>query len=122
MKSYTVTYESRPNFGINKERTVHHMVRAKITKEWRKAFCELAQAAMIPHMEQVEIIIQPYVLNARYRQDVAFGCAPLAKAAIDGLVDAGILIDDHAQIVVKLTFLAPKYGKDGLSLTIVQVK
>jgi hypothetical protein len=72
-------------------------------------------------MERVEIIAQPYVLSAKYRQDVG-ACFPHVKAAIDGLVDAGILIDDHAQIVVKLTFLAPKYGKDGLSLTIVQVK
>ena len=120
--SYTITYEERPNFGINKERTVHHMVRAKITKEWRKAFCDLAQEAMLPHMERVEIAIQPYVLNARYRQDVAFGCAPLAKAAIDGLVDAGVLLDDHAGIVLKLTFLAPLYGKDALELTITEVQ
>jgi hypothetical protein len=119
-KSYTLTYDVRPDFTLNKERGVHHMVRAKVTKEWRQAFCDLAQEAMVPHMEQVEIIAQPYVLSARYRQDVG-ACFPHVKAAIDGLVDAGVLIDDHSQIVVKLTFLAPKYGKDALSLTVKHV-
>ena len=119
--SYTLTYEVRPDFTLNKERGVHHMVRAKVTKEWRSAFCELAQTAMLLHMDKVEIVAQPYVLNARYRQDVG-ACFPNVKAAIDGLVDAGILIDDHAEIVVKLTFLAPIYGKDALSLTITEAK
>jgi len=119
--SYTLTYDVRPDFTLNKERSVHHMVRAKITKEWRSAFCELAQEAMMPHMEQVEITIQPYVLSAKYRQDVG-ACFPQAKAAIDGLVDAGVLIDDNAKVVVKLTFLAPVFGRDGLEMTIVEVE
>jgi crossover junction endodeoxyribonuclease RusA len=117
--SYTLTYEERPDFTLNKERTVHHMVRAKVVKEWRAAFCELAKDAMMPAMERIEVIVQPYVLNARFRQDVG-ACFPQVKAAVDGLVDAGVLIDDNANIVVKLTFLAPQYGKDALELTITE--
>jgi len=120
-KSYTLTYEVRPDFTLNKERTVHHMKRAKVVKEWRAAFCEIAQEQMVPRLEQIEVIVQPYVLNARYRQDVA-ACFPVVKAAIDGLVDAGVLIDDNANIVKKLTFLAPEFGKDGLELTVVEIK
>lgn len=119
-KSYTLTYEERPDFTLNKERTVHHHARAKVVKEWRQAFCELAQEAMVPMLEQVEIIAQPYVLNARYRQDVG-ACFPVVKAAVDGLVDAGVLIDDNANIVVKLTFLAPELGRDALDLIIKEV-
>ena len=119
--TYTLTYEHRPDFTLNKERTVHHMVRAKVVKEWRNAFCELAQDSMIPRMEQIEVTVQPYVQNARYRQDVG-ACFPQVKAAIDGLVDAGVLIDDHAGIVLKLTFLAPQYGRDALELTICEIK
>jgi hypothetical protein len=118
-RSYTIVFEERPDFGINKERSVHHMVRAKITKHWREAFCALAQDAMIPHMTEVEIIAQPYVINGRYRQDVAFGCAGNVKAAIDGVVDAGVLIDDNANIVTKITFLAPILGRDALALTLI---
>jgi hypothetical protein len=117
--SYVLTYEVRPDFTLNKERSVHHMVRARVTKEWREAFCELAKDAMVPSMEQIEVIAQPYVLTARYRQDVG-ACFPHVKAAIDGLVDAGVLIDDNAKVVLKLTFLAPLYGKDALELTLTE--
>jgi hypothetical protein len=74
---------------------------------------------MVPRLERIEVVAQPYVLNGRYRQDVG-ACFPVVKAAIDGLVDAGVLIDDHAEIVVKLTFLAPIFGKDGLELIITE--
>ena len=118
--SWTLEYEVRPDFTLNKERTVHHMKRAKIVKEWRAAFCELAQDAMMPRLERIEVVAQPYVLNARYRQDVA-ACFPVVKAAIDGLVDAGVLIDDNANVVTKLTFLAPQFGKDALALTVIEL-
>ena len=119
MRTYTLLYEVRPDFTLNKERTVHHHARAKVVKSWRQAFCELAQDAMIPRLEKIEVVAQPYVLNARYRQDVG-ACFPVVKAAIDGLVDAGVLLDDHAGIVIRLTFLAPQFGKDGLELTITE--
>jgi len=97
------------------------MVRARIVKEWRQAFCDLARDAMLPSMEQIEVTVQPYVLNGRYRQDVG-ACFPHVKAAIDGLVDAGVLVDDHANIVVKLTFLAPQMGRDALEIFITEVE
>ena len=120
-REWTLTYDVRPDFTLNKERTKHHMVRAKVVKEWREAFRQLCQDNMVGQMNKVEIIVQPYVLNGRFRQDVA-ACFPVTKAAIDGLVDAGVLIDDHADIVVRLTFLAPKFGKDALSLTVTEVE
>jgi hypothetical protein len=117
-RTYTLTYEQRPDFTLNKERTVHHMKRAKVVKEWRGAFCELAHDSMLPRLEAIEVIAQPYVQSAKYRQDVG-ACFPLVKASIDGLVDAGVLIDDNSKVVVKLTFLAPKYGRDALELKII---
>ena len=120
MRTWTLEYAERPDFTLNKERTVHHMVRAKVVKEWRQAFCELAKDAMMPLLEMVEITVQPHVLNARYRQDVG-ACFPQVKAAVDGLVDAGVLIDDNANIVVKLTFLAPVLGRDALEITVSEV-
>jgi len=119
-KSYTLRYDVRPDFTLNKERTVHHHARAKVVKEWRQAFADAAQAEMIPRLEQITVEAQPYVLNARYRQDVG-ACFPVVKAAIDGLVDAGVLVDDHAGIVVKLTMLAPIFGSDALEITIASV-
>jgi len=118
--SWTLAYEERP-WSLNKERGLHHMQRAKLVKEWRQAFCDAAQDAMLPHMQMVEIVAQPNVLNARYAQDTG-NCFPAVKAAVDGLVDAGVLIDDNAKIVVKLTFLAPIYGRDALEISIFEVK
>jgi len=118
--SWTIRYDERP-WTLNKERTLHHMARAKLVKEWRNAFCEAAQNAMMPHMTKVEIVAQPYVLNGRYAQDTG-NCFPAVKAAVDGLVDAGVLIDDNANIVVKLTFLAPIQGSDGLEISISEVE
>lgn len=118
--TWTLEHPIRPDFTLNKERTVHHMKRAKIVKEWRAAFCELAQEAMMPRLEMIEVVVTPHVINAKYRQDVG-ACFPLVKAAIDGLVDAGVLIDDNAKIVIKLTFLTPQFGKDALELTVIPV-
>jgi hypothetical protein len=120
MSEWTLTYDVRP-WTLNNERKLHHMTRAKIVKEWRQAYCELAQKAMMPAMSAVEVVAQPYVLNARYRQDVG-ACFPAVKAAIDGVVDAGVLIDDNAKIVLKLSFLAPLMGHDALEVTFIEVK
>ena len=120
MRQWTLTYNERPDFTLNKERTVHHMVRAKKVKEWREAFKELAEDAMMPRLEVVEVTAQPFVMTGRYRQDTA-ACFPNVKAAVDGLVDAGVLIDDNAKVVTKLTFLAPLYGRDCLELTVLEI-
>jgi len=116
---WTLAYEERP-WTLNQERTWHHHRRAKIVKEWRQAFCDAAQEAMVPMMEKVEIVAQPYVHDGRYRQDVG-NCFPAVKAAVDGIVDAGVLIDDNSNIVVKLTFLAPIMGRDALEIQISAV-
>lgn len=119
MNQWTLSHEERP-WTLNNERKLHHHARAKIVKVWREAYCVLAQEAMMPAMTAVEVVAQPYVLNARYRQDVG-ACFPAVKAAIDGVVDAGVLIDDNANIVVKLTFLAPLMGRDALEVTFIEV-
>jgi hypothetical protein len=118
--TWTLEYPTRP-WTLNNERTWHHHKRAKIVKEWREAFCDLAKEEMVPRLEAIEVTAQPYVLNGRYRQDVG-GCFPAAKAAIDGLVDAGVLVDDNAKIVLKLTFLAPIFGRDAFAITINEVE
>lgn len=59
------------------------------------------------------------VLGDRKRQDVA-ACFPAVKAAIDGVTDAGVIIDDTPDYLLTLTFHAPRYekGVNGLELTI----
>ncbi len=54
----------------------------------------------------------------RSQQDVG-ACFPAAKAAIDGLVGAGVIPDDTPDHVITLTFRAPVVGQgDGLELVV----
>lgn len=56
--------------------------------------------------------------SRRWRADVA-ACYPSVKAAIDGIVDAGVLDDDDDTHLLSVTFLPVAYGHgDGLRITI----
>lgn len=90
----------------NKERTLHHFTRAKKVKEWRNAACVCARARRIPKLKAVEIRFTPYRTDKRGLADTG-GHFPVAKAVIDGLVDAGILTGDGPHIVRRLIFEAP---------------
>lgn len=90
----------------NKERTLHHFTRAKKVKEWRTASCVAAKARRIPRMKAVEIRFIPHRLDKRGMADTG-GHFPVAKAMIDGLVDAGILTGDGPDTVRRLIFEAP---------------
>ena len=50
-------------------------------------------------------------------QDVA-ACVPAVKAAIDGLVDAKVLIDDAPQHLKAIVFKQPEKGTPALKLEI----
>jgi hypothetical protein len=77
-------------------------------------------AQRIPHLEAVTITVVPYLRDGRGRQDVA-GCFPSAKSGIDGVCDAGVLVDDGPAVVQSITFMAPVIGQgDGLELVITE--
>ena len=90
----------------NKERTMYHFTRATKVKEWRSAACICAKARRIPKLKAVEIRFIPYRTDKRGLADTG-GHFPVAKAIIDGLVDAGILTGDGPHIVRRLIFEAP---------------
>lgn len=66
------------------------------------------------------MVAQPLALSRRWRPDVA-ACYPAVKAAIDGLVDAGVLDDDDDRFLLAVTFLPVSVcGKEGLQLTVLE--
>lgn len=103
--SWTLTYWERPK-TLNGERSEHWRAHRGWTAEWREAFAALAAEAKIPHLERVAVIATPYYRHRGSIPDVG-ACFPSAKAAIDGLVDAGVLDDDDPTHLVRLTFDAP---------------
>jgi len=103
---------------LNKERTLHRMARAAIVKDTREAFGWMAKAQGFPKFEAAHITATPLAKDKRWRQDVG-ACMPSAKAAIDGLVDVGILPDDNPDYVKSLTFLPAEIGDvDGLRIDV----
>lgn len=113
-----VRYDRRP-WTLNAERRMHRMERAALAREWREAFAWLARAERVPSFEQAVVIVQPHVARGPFQDCDA--CHPAAKAAIDGLVDAGVLITDGPRHVVEIRYVAALHdSKDGLSLILCQ--
>ncbi|HVM07168.1 MAG TPA: hypothetical protein VM345_01795 [Acidimicrobiales bacterium] len=127
MLSYTLTYEKRP-WTLNSERQGGYSKtgakggggkfgRAARTREWRGHFRDLAERMGMPAMEAICVTAQPFTRN-RVRPDTA-ACVGAVKAAIDGLVDAGVIVDDGPDVVTEITFLAPQpTGTDALQLIV----
>lgn len=114
--SFAIEYPGRP-WTTNAERSGHRWDRIRKTKEWRTAFALLASDLRPPPLSWAEIIVEPWLATRRGVQDTG-ACHPAAKAAIDGIVDAGILADDTPDIVRSITYRAPRIGRDALVLII----
>lgn len=116
-RTYSVTYAARP-WTVNQERNKHFYQRAALVAEWRKAFSGLARFQKIPPIAAADIVVVHHRLSRASLPDVA-AALPAAKAAIDGLCDAGVFVGDGPDVVRSLTFVAPAVsGKDALELVI----
>jgi len=106
-------------FTLNTERGWHHHKRAKFVKQWRTASLEEAKRIKVPKMKALEITFIPCRTNRRNMADTG-GHFPVAKACIDGLVDAGVIPDDGPEYVTSLTFKAPQVdgGEDRAMLIV----
>lgn len=119
--TYTLRYDQRP-WLVNAERQKHFHGRADLVAEWRSTFCALARFQRIPPLAAADITVVHHRLNRSSMPDTA-ACLPAAKAAIDGLIDARVFVDDGPDVVRSLTFLAPVIsGSDALELVIAPIK
>lgn len=106
MNTYSITVAGRRPWTTNQERKRgSHYARSEQTKWWREAFRDAAEEADIPHFDVIRIEVTP-ILPDRKIQDTG-ACYPTAKAAIDGLVDAGVVDDDSPKYVPTITFHSP---------------
>lgn len=112
-------YERRP-WTLNVERQGNRWKRAALVKEWRAEFARLA--AGTARFDAIHVLVQPELKNRAAMPDTG-ACIGAAKAAIDGLVDAGVIAGDGPAIVRRLTFAAPTVtGVDALVLTVVNAE
>ena len=102
----------------NTERRWHYHKRASVVREARERWAWIALSEQVPMLNRVRITATPLQKTRRWEADVA-ACYPAVKAAIDGLVDVGVLADDTPTQVAQITFKAPQIADtDGLRLTI----
>jgi hypothetical protein len=107
LETFVIEVYGETMWTLNKERSLHHYQRAKLVKEWREAAAAVATAKKIPkRLRAIEVRFIPHRRNGKGKADTG-GHFPVAKACIDGLVDAGILWEDGPEIVQRLIFEAP---------------
>lgn len=117
-RSYVVRHDDKP-FTMNELTGWLRQQRGRKVKEWREVFYILAKAQKIPELGVVDIVVTHHRPNRAHLPDCA-ACYPAAKAALDGLVDAGVLIDDSPAYVKSMTFLEPTVsGKHALELEVI---
>lgn len=85
----------------NDGRRMHWGAISSRTKEIREYVATLSER--IPRMEQARIVVTAAYPTAG-RQDPANLSGTVSKAAIDGLVDAGVLPDDDSKHLVEVAF------------------
>lgn len=105
---------------LNAERSGHWTARAELTKEWRQAFYLLAREAGLPRrLPAIRVASFPSYPDRRSWPDLG-GWLPATKAAVDGLVDAGVIADDDPEHLVELSFWPPRLasGPPGLTLLV----
>ena len=120
--SWTLELHGNRPWTTNAERKWHHMERAAKVRDMRDSFGWMAKVQQVPKLTAINIFAQPLAKDRRWKQDVG-ACFPAVKAAIDGLMDAGVLPDDSPEFVRALTFFPSEIGPvDGLRLTIEEVE
>lgn len=110
-----LTLNEKP-LTLNRERNLHRMQRAQFVKHWREQFGWLGRAEKIGPYDWVAIKAIPFQKRGPL-QDVS-SCHPAVKAAIDGLVDIGVIADDTPTFLPTITYLPPQRGDDALTIIV----
>lgn len=103
--SLTFASPRRP-WTLNGERKMTPYARADKVREWKGDF--LALAAGSPKLQWANVEVRVHLRN-RIEQDTV-GAVSAYKAALDGIVKAGVLPDDDGRYVRQVTFYPPENG------------
>ena len=72
----------------------------------------------MPVLSQISVLVIPLAINKKSRPDCG-ACYPTVKAAIDGIVDAGVIADDNPDHLLSITFYPVDIaGRNGLRLIV----
>ena len=99
VSAFTATLQfDYPRPPITANKSYHWRAKAKLTKEIRQATKLLAH--LIPALGKIHVSLV-WVVKDHIRRDGGENVAPTLKPMIDGLVDAGVVVDDSPQYVIR---------------------
>jgi crossover junction endodeoxyribonuclease RusA len=107
---------------INANETLHWRKRAELIKSIRRTAWATARQAKLPALQRAHIfyVFHPDTKGSRRRDSGNW--SPSAKAAIDGLVDAGLLPDDnHTRLLGPDPRMGPPIARSQLVLYITDL-
>lgn len=112
---YRFRLDERP-WTVNAERSGNRWERAKKVKHWREQFCFLCGVEQ--RFVLTEAVVEVFTELRGRLQDTS-ACLPAVKAAVDGLVDGGLFLDDTGDHLKSIVFHAPsKADRDALVLVV----
>jgi len=120
MNTWTVTVASElPMLNLNQR--MHWAKKAQLTKHWRRLAMVNAMAADLPrNLNRVHIVA--HVTKPTNRQYDAHNLLPTLKAAIDGLVDYGLIPDDTNRHLIGPDLRQGGKGDPAIVLTITELE
>lgn len=114
-----ISFEIRRRpWTVNAQRNMHHMVAARLVKVWRELAAEAcADKPAFDGNRPVTVAVYT-ALRTKRSQDCG-AAYPAVKAAIDGMVDAGIIPDDTPQYLAGIIMFSPTFGAEDDSMIFV---
>ena len=106
-RSWLLEVHDREPLLMNAERNKHWSERHADTRAWRNTIAWLAKAQRIPRLAHVVVDVEHDHGKPRGRVPDVGAVFPQVKAAIDGLVDAGVLEHDGPPHVIAVVFASP---------------
>lgn len=89
---------------------MHRMEAMRVTREWRQWAWAAAKQAKVGRHDKIAVTVQSRLRGKRSR-DVASE-QTVAKACVDGLADAGVIVNDTPDHLLRLSFEAPVLGAE----------
>lgn len=107
---------------INANARMHWAPKANLSRAWRQAAYFVGRNSKTQFSQQVDVVAVVHKRKASTRWD-PHNLMPTVKPAIDGLVEAGVLIDDDTKAVRRVSIEAgsPDKIRPGLTLIITPV-
>lgn len=107
----------RRPWTTNAERSGNRFVRQKNVADWRKLFREITMFARCDVLTDASVNV--FLWQRGRLQDTA-SCNPAVKAAIDGMVDGNLFLDDTGDHVKSICFHAPMKSKEDVMVFVVE--